>query len=265
MGDETTTAGMRECPELFRSAEFMPTVVREPIPGEKTVVAIGLVRGGGSLVGAVLDALGVYMGPKKELYLAGTFENFQLRIADAEAQLKEVARCNDAYGTWGWKTGEWKLMLGGLPASVRNPHWIFTFRDALAIAQRRKLSEPSFTGTVSEIATEVNSEYAEFLSYMSSGTDPCLAVSYQRAIQRPELLIYALCNFLDLQPSPAQFMEAMRRVNFRGGYYYAPENIADIRKLRDTVKHLAAECQCVTQQAELEALLTRTQAWILNG
>jgi hypothetical protein len=194
--------------------------VPEKRPAEKTLLVLGQGRGGTSVVAAVADALGVYMGPPNELRNAGSFEAFDFIHGTPARRAETVAKNNASHNIWGWKFPYSDALLRQIPEGTRNPHLLFVLRDVVAITQ----SYAKHTGEVLEAAAEFIYTHNTRLFVAALNTDlPSLLVSFERIKTYPEGFVDSLATFLELCPTVEQRTDAIQRISFRGGYLIMPK------------------------------------------
>jgi len=176
---------------------------------EKTVVVLGVARGGTTMVASVLQALGVFMGDK----LGPVLEDPTLsRLVEAHnvQQLKElVASRNAAYSLWGWKRPSaldhsevWKGIF-------RNPYIIGIFRDPFVIANRNRISMLSEVFQSMEQSVQQLGLLVKFLREQEC---PVLLCSYEKVLSSPQTFVRAVDNFLDLNATD-RWGDAIRQVD----------------------------------------------------
>jgi hypothetical protein len=169
----------------------------------RTLIVLGVARGGTTMLAQMLHNLGVFMGDG----LNSTYQDallgdisralFAGQIDLDQPAIEQVMRRRDAeYAIWGWKFPT--QIFEGLYAKARNPHMILVFRDPVAIAGREALIhghgiEPCFERAVEQSAN---------LAHFALATPyPCLAVSYERGLQRKRELVDALVDFAGIGAS----------------------------------------------------------------
>lgn len=215
---------------------------------QRTVAVLGLAWGGTSVVSAILDALGVYMGPSKDMKGSGTYENHEMRGSNRR---EEVERCNAEYDIWGWKNVPGWAVFSGLPDNIRNLHGIFVYRDAFAVAKRQKRSRPQHADVpMPELLTGALDEYRKLTEVMAQQKMRRMVVSYQHSIQRPVALVQGICIFLGLSPTWEQVVDALQRVSAGGGYHH------HVVPTETKVQHLVKLCQQATQDATIGHRIT---------
>ena len=108
----------------------------------KTVIVLGVPRGGTSMVSGVLAKLGVFMGSQDKL--EPFYENTELglccKLKDKKKAQKTIAIYNDKYAIWGIKIFPKAWLFWFSRAYFRHPIYIVVFRDILAIAKRQVVS-----------------------------------------------------------------------------------------------------------------------------
>lgn len=187
----------------------------------KTVLVIGQPRGGTSMVAAILDALGVYMGDPAELRNGGSFESFVFCHGKDEQRVAEIDRLNGLHEIWGWKQPYGTYVLELLPKNVRNPYCLFIIRDVVAIAQAYMKHANVDMPASWQYARREN---ARLLDHAFGTAHPSLIASYERVKLAPEPYISSLSSFLGINPGPDAIKEALSRVNPGGGYVSMPND-----------------------------------------
>lgn len=188
----------------------------------KTVLVIGLPRGGTSVVAGSLHALGVYMGPPEQLRPGGAFESEVFMAGHREAWSKEIEWRNNQYSIWGWKDPHGMTILQHLPPGLRNLHCVFVFRDPIAIMTSRCVREqaPDPEATLASVCDELMNLHETSLATQW----PALLVSYERIQSAPGVFLKSLTGFLQIDPGEERWVEALRRIRSEGGYLALPEN-----------------------------------------
>lgn len=199
-----TTLLMRNMPECHGS--------------QKTVIVLGMPGGGTSATAAVLDAIGVTMGDPHDLRQGGGFEN--QAMMDPSRQEETVVKYNATHDVWGWKNPKGVAMLAGLPVSTRNPYCVFVFRDPIVGAWHFMRTQ---NVSCEEGLDLYHTEHQLLYTAMRECKYPSLLLSYERLKTNPEFFIRALVDFLDIIPTPDQWVNAIGRVSNRGGYIVMPK------------------------------------------
>ncbi|MDH3314994.1 MAG: hypothetical protein OER43_04385 [Gammaproteobacteria bacterium] len=207
---------------------------RSSLP-KKTVVVLGLARGGTSMVAAVLQALGVFMGNKlgpvlEDVELSETVESRNLaRLADM------VARRNAAHSLWGWKRPSAFEHADVWQGCFRNPYIIAIIRDPFAIANRNRISMLSDVFENMERSVE---QLGRLVKLLRQQKGPLLLCSYEKALDSPETFVRAVEDFLDLnaaerradaigqvKPASREYLQTSRITNSLGYLEVVDERI----------------------------------------
>lgn len=225
-----------------RRHRFLPTPENGPAPRPCTIMVLGLTRGGCSMVSTVLDAMGVYMGPQREVWSGGTFENHVMRSPNAEYRMREIARCNERHDLWGFKTTpgytaeQWH-------AKIRNPIGVYVFRDPLSTAERRLHSEERYMKlTLYQCVQHTLIELGTMLDLYEKAEYPKIACSYDRWVREAAAYSTAVAKQLGIDLSATQLSECIDRISPIGGYIdnpYRPKQIGDpaaVRQEEDGVR-----------------------------
>lgn len=184
----------------------------------KTVIVLGIPRGGTSMVAGIVAKLGIYMG--SEYKLAPFYENHELGICikerDKAKARKIVAINNDRYPTWGIKVLPRGWPFWFIRPIFREPVYIVVFRDVFAIAKRNTVSMNSSLFKEMFIANFLNFCLLGFLAFTKR---PALILSYEKALLRPEDTVQGFATFLGItdaillneaiqfvKPSPSDYL-----------------------------------------------------------
>ncbi|PLY14737.1 MAG: hypothetical protein C0631_09435 [Sedimenticola sp.] len=174
---------------------------------EKTLIVVGIARGGTSLAAGALSHLGVFMGEAahspvfEDLRLSSAFEN-----NDITAIYSIVSSYNVQHKTWGWKRPSVVNYLSSVHEAVRNPHYICLFKDLFSVANRNRISMES------EVLKNMERsliEYSNVVQFLTTNKPPCLMVSYDKALANKKLFIDRICEFAGIEPSSEEYQNAM--------------------------------------------------------
>jgi hypothetical protein len=184
----------------------------------KTVLVMGVPRGGTSMVAGAVSKLGVFMGP--EFKIAPFYENPELEICAKTKKKIEAKKIilgyNELYPTWGFKVlpRGWSFWL--FKPMFREPVYIVVFRDILAIANRRAVSLDKSLLKEMFVSNWHNLCLLLFLAFTKR---PTLILSYEKALLSPEDFVKGLAKFLEINnhskieeaiqfitPSPANYL-----------------------------------------------------------
>ena len=198
-----------------------------PLP-EKTVIVLGAARGGTTMVAAVLQALGVYMGERLGPVLEDVALSAAVESRDVARLTDIVTRRNAAYPLWGWKRPS-ALEYGEVwQGCFRNPHIIAVFRDPFAIANRNRISMLSDVFQNMERSVQ---QLGMLVNLLRRQKGPVLLSSYEKALAFPEIFVRAVEDFLDLDAAERR-AEAIRQIN------PAPQKYLETSRITHSSGHL---------------------------
>jgi hypothetical protein len=208
-----------------------PCGVLRPASGaeERTVVVLGMPRGGTSMVAGSLRLLGVPMGDRLE-----PSNQEDLDILDLVASLQPlyggdgkpivekfdrlralIASKNGERSFWGWKDPNAQVYINEMMPVLRNPHVILVFRDHFAAAQTIEAR----TGREVLPSLEQGLDQMRFLlNFVRAYDFPLLLVSYERALRLRESFARQLADFVGAEADEKKILEIVDYVRpDRGG------------------------------------------------
>ena len=181
-----------------------------PPTGEKTIVVLGVARGGTSMVAAVLRELGVFLGDKAT---APVFED--VRLAEAiEANDPDLSRLivneyDAAHAIWAFKRPGLIDRLPLVSQLFRNPVYLVIFRDVLAIANRNALSMKS---DALKSMTQSLRQYEVVRNFLATTSPRALLISNEKALIHPVAFVSELVSWLRLDVTTQQMQRAARAI-----------------------------------------------------
>ncbi|MCI4352381.1 MAG: sulfotransferase [Thermoplasmata archaeon] len=201
-----------------------------------TYIVLGMHRSGTSAVAGMLDRLGVRMGPKKARpdwvgrhwsNPMGHFENPDVvwlngRILGYDGtgvhesprwdeiperarrwapEIDRILRATEG-GVWGWKDPWSVLTIEEFLPQVRDPRFIFVFRDPLQVAQSLFRRD----GTGPEESQRIAARFATQLAKISARHPeiPRLELQFEEITHHPSETVARLAEFAGLHPSPEE-------------------------------------------------------------
>lgn len=165
----------------------------------RTVVVLGVGRGGTSLIAGCLRALGICMGrgahPLKHEWSPVVY------LADGKLDLAAtycaIAAMDNEFEKWGWKSPRDFGLFETIASLLREPGFIFVTRDILESA----LSGLAYQNMPLELGLyEAATVYRRLADSLRLLPWPTLVVSYSDALQHPQTLVDLLCSFLSIHP-----------------------------------------------------------------
>ena len=192
---------------------------------QKTIVVVGVARGGTSIVAGVLKHLGVPMGNACD----PVFEDTRLSLA-FEKKSKEkfeqvITDYNEKQDVWAWKRPSSLNDLSRIAKKLRNPHFIFVFRDLLSVANRNTISMKQ--GVIGGLDAAFN-DYKKILRFLNKSSHPALLVSSEKAVKHKQAFINALIEFADLQPSETQCQQSLNFITPNPSNYLKMSRIDNV-------------------------------------
>lgn len=202
----------------------------------RTVIVVGSGRGGTTAVAGAVHALGIRMAepnPKTgllplnmedpEIVLTGLGRNLPTGAGRHTAIVREISRLieqrSDRHANWGWKDPSAAGYLEAVLPRCRNPLVVFVVRNALDLT----LSLTAASGDTLSIEQGIDvafSTYIELWNILKKCGVPTLLVSYERLLQRREVFVDQLGDFLRLAPTPEQRATAIDFLHQEGGYHW---------------------------------------------
>jgi len=164
---------------------------------QKTLIVIGVARGGTSLLAGCLDKIGIFTGDAsgdpvyEDLRLAQAFENGQYTLA--QEIIQEYDKRNDI---WAFKRPASTQYLKKLISYSRNPVLLIVFRDLFSIANRNKISMK--IGLVPGLQKALN-DYSEIVDIISKRYCDMYLFSYDKVMLNQALLINELCKVSSIE------------------------------------------------------------------
>jgi hypothetical protein len=199
-------------------------VVRQPNTAPRTLIVTGPYRSGTSLVAAMLQQAGIFIGNETNdiVYEDEELDRI-LHSGDAAALRRVIGERDAAYRVWGFKI---PMLCRDLPlerlAWFTNPHLIVTFRDPVAMAVRTAVSE--YQDLIQSLRQAIADQNAVF-AYVDTIDCPTLLLSYEKALLMPEQFVGAIARFCGIglnaesqsgllsivEPGRKRYLEGARR------------------------------------------------------
>jgi len=188
--------------DLVNRGIIVSRPARPSAAGGKTFIVTGLQRSGTSLIAAILQQAGIFMGQRIN---DAVFEDEDmlaaLQAADPGALRRLIADRNANYGTWGFKVPEIHTrMRPGQLALFGNPHLIVPFRDVAAVSVRKSLSE--YKDGMNALRETVD-QLGAMVTFLAGISVPSLLVSYEKAVMFGEDFVIELMRFAGLPGNAA--------------------------------------------------------------
>jgi len=164
-----------------------------------TIIVVGVARSGTSMVAKCLREMGVFIGTKAD---QAVHEDVEIARALESGDVRELKRLiserDSAHTIWGFKRpGAFKL-INRFVQHFRNPRFVITFRDPVAIAKRNEISMQMDFMKAFRLATY---DLSELTNFVDETTVPVMMVSYEKSLQEPRQFVEALARFCGTIPA----------------------------------------------------------------
>jgi hypothetical protein len=161
----------------------------------KTVIVLGVERGGTSMAAGVIRALGIDMGRR-----AGLNHEDPLFLTDEKDRLKNrINMRNKESDVWGFKVPKASLQLDFYDKHLRNPYYIVVYRNSLAVADSWMQRG---AGSMIDVLERTFSYQEALLKHFRNTKNPVLMLNYERAVQdqnAKDQLIGEIAGFLGIE------------------------------------------------------------------
>lgn len=172
------------------------------------------------MIAKTLGKLGVFLGAEldhsisEDTRLAHALEN-------APASMAEIIEAyNAAHDVWAFKRPTAYQTIDS--TLFRNPRFVISFRDPVAIARREELSMTFDFREQLGRATRWSADLAEFALRQSA---PVMLVSYEKALAKPKQFVSDLARFAGISPTWLQMRAARASIRPSPADYVANSQI----------------------------------------
>jgi hypothetical protein len=173
---------------------------------QKTLLVLGIARGGTSAVAGALAQLGVFMG---DLSAGPVFEDVHLSSkieSGTDQEIQElIADYNHCHDVWAYKRPRLLYHIDHVHQFFRNPVYIVVFRDIFAAAQRTRISGGVDTLTSMK---KLLGDSERILSFIDTNRPSFIMVSYEKLLAYPMEFVEQLAEIAGLSVSSAQLQAA---------------------------------------------------------
>jgi len=197
---------------------------------EKTIIVVGVARGGTSMVSGSLYHLGIFSGTKA---VSPVFEDTHLSSAIESNDITKVKEIieeyNKTHALWAYKRPNIINYLSKLHQLFRNPIYLFIFKDIASIAERNSISMK--TELIKNLMN-AQSDYQKIVNFIQDTQDlEGLILSYEKLMQNKDDFLTTLIKLLDndkiteecireakkfIEPNPAEYLDKSRVTKGKG-------------------------------------------------
>ena len=146
------------------------------VPDLRTVVVLGVERGGTSMAAGMLRALGINMGDR-----AGLNHEDPMFLVDEHDKLRRrIQTRNRDNPVWGFKVPKASLHLPFYEKTLRNPYYVVVYRNPLSIVDSWMQRG---AGAPVDVLDRIATYQAAILELIKTTKAPLLLLNYERAVQ----------------------------------------------------------------------------------
>lgn len=191
----------------------------------RTVVVLGVERGGTSMVGGILRALGISMGKRAGL----NHEDPLFLIEEHDKLQRRIRTRNKEEDVWGFKVPKASLHLPFYEDNLRNPLYVVVYRNSLSIVdswiQRG-------AGTSVDVLDRIATYHGAILDFLKVTKSPVLLLNYERSVAddaAKQQVVEELARFIGIELTEDLHARATGMMTGDGkGYVNLPEHFFQI-------------------------------------
>jgi hypothetical protein len=177
---------------------------------QKTIIVVGIPRSGTSMVASALECMGVFMGQYID---KAVYEDIAIAHALESGDLPKleglIESRNRSHRVWGFKRPTAFKIMESFVQYFRNPCFIITFRDPLAIAKRNEISMHMEFSNALIAASRQQIALSQFALKLKQ---PAMLVSYEKALLDPNGFVNTLAEFCEIDADEALINAAAKTV-----------------------------------------------------
>lgn len=205
---------------------------------KKTIIVLGVARGGTSLVSGTLSHLGVFGGERSH---PPVFEDLKLAEAFEQNNFSNISSIIEAYNLehdiWSFKRPASIEYIDKLNNLVRNPIYLVIFKDIFAVSNRNSISMKS------DILLGLNNAYRDYgkvIDFISKNNNlNAFFFSYEKTIQNKEVFVDTLISIIGeenitttqktkalefIEPNPSAYLNVSRITRSTGNIGIIQQN-----------------------------------------
>ncbi len=210
---------------------------------DKTIVIMGVARGGTSMVAGTVRELGIFLGDR----LGENHEDPQFLSLDVDKILEVIERRNSEHKTWGWKMPHSLQYIEEIQSDLRNPHYILVWRNTLAAAISQVNRSDTTMGNALEYSSNRLQEMVQKTKLLNG---PVLLVNYEQAINQKEDFIDTVANFVGVDVNDETRKNCLRFIDPETGYQQVSKTYYRIEKAEEKANRLSLKVPRVLRQME---------------
>lgn len=158
----------------------------------KTIVILGVARGGTSMVAGAAREMGIDLGS----HLGENHEDKRFIEKNLKSVRARIAARNEEAETWGWKMPHSLEYIEKIEGELRNPHIVLVWRNTLASA----ISQVNRSNADIQVALDFSAgRLMEMVQKVKLLNSPTLMINYEAAIQDKEEFLKVYSEFLGVE------------------------------------------------------------------
>jgi hypothetical protein len=188
----------------------------------KTIVVLGVERGGTSMAAGIIRALGVDMGRR-----AGLNHEDPRFITEDEGKLVGVIKArNEEASVWGFKMPKAVNKLEFFEQHLRNPYYIVVHRNLAAVADSWNQRG---AGQYLDVIERALDYHRLIVDHLRQTKRPALIINYERSVRDKDETVREIAGFLDLSVDEEAIKRAVEMITGDGkGYVNLPEHFFNV-------------------------------------
>lgn len=193
----------------------------------KTVVILGVARGGTSMVAGTAREMGIDLGQ----HLGENHEDRRFLSKDLKDVRERIAVRNAEADTWGWKMPHSLEYIEQIEGELRNPHIVLVWRNTLASAISQVNRSDADINVALEFSANRLIEMVEKVKLLNS---PTLLINYDAAIQHKGEFLSTFAEFLGVDLTDEMCQRCLQFIDPSVGYqqvsstYYQAEYVGQV-------------------------------------
>lgn len=170
---------------------------------KKTIIVLGIARGGTSLAAGILHSLGIPMGNESSPPIfEDDFLTRAIRNKWKWGQTHEIiANYNSKFDVWGYKKPSVQNWIVRNYQKFRNPVFVFVMKDPLAISLRKT---DLYGYDPKKEIKNILTQYEKIMDFLIKRNLCAFIFSYEKMLKNYLEIIPSLCDFLDVSNEKAQ-------------------------------------------------------------
>ena len=197
---------------------------------QKTLIVLGVARGGTSVISGTLDCLGVFTGERSR---EPVYEDVLLAEAIEKSDTKEVQaiieKYDDEHTLWSFKRPSLIDSIEKIHPYFHNPIYLIIFKDIFAIANRNNISMKQNMLIGIEKA---QNDYGKIVNFLKGHKElNYFTFSYEKIMQKKELFVDTLVDLVGresinqdkiqqaldfIEPNPSKYLDISRNTKSAG-------------------------------------------------